>query len=53
MELQRSLHDDTDPLCCEEGCDGQVSMTRLISAPAFHLKGFGWASDGYSKGGMP
>lgn len=30
-------------------CNG--SCKRLMSAPAFHLKGGGWAKDGYSKGG--
>lgn len=34
------------PLYCQ--CGGY--LTRLISAPSFHLKGGGWAKDLYSEG---
>lgn len=50
VELERSSSDESEVLCCAEGCDGQVTMVRLIAAPAFILKGGGWAADGYSKG---
>lgn len=51
IELQRSIKDETLPLCCEEGCDG-IEMQQLISRSAFHLKGLGWAAEGYSKTGL-
>jgi len=28
---------------------GKTSVIKLVSAPSFHLKGGGWASDGYGK----
>jgi putative FmdB family regulatory protein len=31
-------------------CDKKVQMTRLISRTSFHLKGDGWAKDGYAGG---
>ena len=37
------------PLTVHEGCGGAVE--RLISAPAFHLKGTGWYATDYAKGG--
>jgi putative FmdB family regulatory protein len=36
------------PLTVHEGCGGTVE--RLISAPAFHLKGTGWYATDYAKG---
>jgi putative FmdB family regulatory protein len=33
---------------CECGKEG--SVTRLITPPAFHLKGGGWYKDGYGSG---
>lgn len=30
------------PVCCEPGCDGNVEMKRVYSAPALNLKGSGW-----------
>jgi len=35
------------PLQVHEGCGGKVE--RLISAPAFHLKGSGWYATDYAK----
>ena len=32
-----------------EGCGGAVE--KLVSAPAFHLKGSGWYATDYAKGG--
>jgi predicted nucleic acid-binding Zn ribbon protein len=46
-----SINDETAPVCCEPGCDGQQEMERIISTTSFALKGQGWAADGYSKGG--
>jgi putative FmdB family regulatory protein len=37
------------PLTVHEDCGGQVE--RLLSAPAFHLKGTGWYATDYGKGG--
>jgi putative FmdB family regulatory protein len=47
VELMKKLDDVTVPLCCEEGCS--VEMVKVLSAPAFHLKGGGWAKDNYHK----
>lgn len=52
MEIQRSIKDESTPLCMEPGCDGQQEMEQIISKTAFALKGSGWASDGYSKTGV-
>ena len=52
VELERSIKDPSGPpLCCEPGCDGQQEMEQIISKTAFALKGGGWSSDGYGKGG--
>jgi putative FmdB family regulatory protein len=37
------------PLTVHEGCGGQV--VRLLSAPAFQLKGSGWYATDYPKSG--
>jgi putative FmdB family regulatory protein len=37
------------PLAIHEECGGEVE--RLLSAPAFHLKGSGWYATDYPKGG--
>lgn len=37
------------PLTIHEGCGGKVE--RLLSAPAFQLKGTGWYATDYPKGG--
>jgi putative FmdB family regulatory protein len=37
-----------EPLKAHAGCGGAVE--RLISAPAFHLKGTGWYATDYAKG---
>jgi putative FmdB family regulatory protein len=37
------------PLTVHEGCGGQVA--RLLSAPAFQLKGSGWYATDYPKSG--
>ncbi len=52
IELQKSMNDESCPLCVEPGCDGQQEMEQLISKSNFALKGMGWASDGYSKTGV-
>lgn len=51
IEMQRSIKDNTTPLCMEVGCDGQQEMEQIISKSSFSLKGSCWASDGYSKSG--
>lgn len=38
-----------EPLQTHENCGGEVE--RLLSAPAFHLKGTGWYATDYGKGG--
>lgn len=52
VEIERSIIDESQPVCCNVGCDGNVVMEQVISAPAFHLKGLGWAAEGYSKTGV-
>jgi putative FmdB family regulatory protein len=37
-----------EPINTHEGCGGETE--RLISAPAFHLKGSGWYATDYAKG---
>jgi putative FmdB family regulatory protein len=39
------------PLTIHEDCGGKVE--RLLSAPAFHLKGTGWYATDYAKSGTP
>ena len=36
------------PLTVHEGCGGELE--KLLSAPAFHLKGSGWYATDYAKG---
>jgi putative FmdB family regulatory protein len=50
IELQKSLGDQTVPLCCEEECGG-LPMVQQISLSSFVLRGRGWSSDGYSGSG--
>jgi len=38
-----------DPLTTHEDCGGKVE--KLLSAPAFHLKGSGWYVTDYAKSG--
>ena len=38
-----------EPKTVHDGCGGRVE--RLISAPAFHLKGSGWYATDYAKPG--
>jgi putative FmdB family regulatory protein len=38
-----------DPLTVHQNCGGRVE--RLLSAPAFHLKGSGWYITDYARGG--
>ncbi len=51
IELMKSIKDDSCPLCCIEGCDG-IEMNHIIVGSSFHLKGLGWAAEGYSKTGV-
>lgn len=51
VEIERSVHDESDVLCCEPDC-GAIPMLQLISRSTFHLKGLGWAAEGYSKNGV-
>ena len=37
------------PVTIHEGCGGEV--TKLLSAPAFHLKGGGWYATDYARPG--
>lgn len=37
------------PITIHEGCGGEV--VKLLSAPAFHLKGGGWYVTDYARGG--
>jgi putative FmdB family regulatory protein len=39
------------PLTVHEECGGEVE--RLVSAPAFHLKGTGWYATDYAKSAGP
>lgn len=48
IEVEKSIKDESIPLCCEEDCGG-VEMVQLISLSSFQLKGVGWADMGYSK----
>lgn len=50
VELQRSISEDSAPLCCEEDCGG-IPMIQQISLSSFRLRGSGWSSDGYAKPG--
>jgi len=47
FEHSQSINDDPLKRCpkCRSG------VQKLLSAPAFHLKGGGWYSDGYEKKG--
>ena len=36
------------PLTVHEGCGGELE--KVVSAPAFHLKGSGWYATDYAKG---
>jgi predicted nucleic acid-binding Zn ribbon protein len=51
VELLKSIKDETCPMCCAEGCDGNVEMVNVIVGTTFHLKGLGWAAEGYDKSG--
>jgi len=46
FEVMQKFADE--PLTMHEKCGGKVN--RLISAPAFHLKGSGWYATDYAKG---
>ena len=52
VELMRSIKDETCPVCCADGCDGNIEMLQIIVGGTFHLKGLGWAAEGYSKLGI-
>jgi putative FmdB family regulatory protein len=47
IEVMRKFSDP--PLTEHEGCGG--ALERLLSAPAFQLKGTGWYATDYGKGG--
>lgn len=40
-----------EPLTTHNGCGGEVK--KLISSPAFHLKGSGWYATDYAKSSAP
>jgi len=47
FEVRQKFSDP--PVTVHEGCGG--SVVRLLSAPAFQLKGSGWYATDYPKGG--
>lgn len=54
--MRKVAERDFPPLCVKHVGDGfppevrRVPMTRnTVTAPSFHLKGKGWAKDGYGK----
>ncbi|MEI9813247.1 MAG: FmdB family zinc ribbon protein [Acidobacteriota bacterium] len=47
FEVRQKFSDD--PLKVHEGCGGE--LTKLVSAPAFQLKGSGWYVTDYGRGG--
>jgi putative FmdB family regulatory protein len=47
FEVMQKFSDE--PLTTHAGCGGAVE--RLISAPAFHLKGTGWYATDYARNG--
>ncbi len=49
IEFEASQRMDEDPLTTCQECSGSVN--RLISFTSFSLKGSGWYSDGYARGG--
>ena len=40
-------YEDDPPKCLKMDCDGKTK--RVVSVSNFHLKGLGWASDGYRR----
>ena len=50
FELMQKMSDPAPSNC--PGCNG-THIEKLISTGAFHLKGGGWYSDGYSKEKKP
>lgn len=46
IEIEKSIKDDTVPLCCSEDC-GAIEMEQMISRTSFVLRGTGWFKDGY------
>ncbi|MCW5198239.1 zinc ribbon domain-containing protein [Desulfobulbus sp. F4] len=46
FEVQQKISDAPLTVCSECGAE----LKKLVSASAFHLKGGGWYSDGYSSG---
>lgn len=50
VEVSLPMDYEHAPLCCNEGCGG-IEMEQLISKSNFHLKGLGWAAEGYDKTG--
>lgn len=47
FEVNQSVHDE--PLKDCPKCKSKDSLQRLIGSSYFHLKGGGWASQGYHK----
>ena len=43
IEVMQSIKDDSQPQC--DKCNGLT--TKIITPGNFHLKGRGWAADGY------
>lgn len=46
VELNRSIKDESVPLCCGEDC-GPIEMQQIIEKSSFILNGKGWFKDGY------
>ena len=47
FEVQQSIHEEPLKICPQCG----AKCKRLISSTSFHLRGPGWAKDGYSSAG--
>ena len=50
IEILQSSYDDPNPKCekcLEKQKKEEIEMQRKLSKTSFHLKGGGWAKDGY------
>ena len=46
VEVLQKIDEDAPP--CAECSSEPQNMAKLVSTPNFHLRGGGWASDGYA-----